>query len=282
MNCPSCGAELPDGAKFCGVCGNPIPGDVQAQPQQMQGGYPQQMQGGYQQQMQGGYPQQMQGGYQQPGMQPNMIYVQKAPSQSGMVFADMWRLFGEGITRPYSAFRSVIDRGRHIQGFLIGMFDLIVVFLLILIHVPFGNYSSYGGYDIGFRATQALYTVILMTGVYFLTALAGYIFRDKVKNYSYMQILGMLGSTTVYVVFAIAAEFLFGLFSAPMASIFEYSAIAVWTGFSVLVIKEVAGGSEDAKVNKAVFSEAVVLFSMMLLQFTIEKVGEMAFFGLMF
>ncbi len=62
MKCSNCGAELPEGAKFCVVCGQTVIQPVNPAQQPMQQGYPQQqpMQQGYPQQqpMQQGYPQQ--------------------------------------------------------------------------------------------------------------------------------------------------------------------------------------------------------------------------------
>ena len=71
MFCNNCGAQLPDGSKFCTACGATLAQDAAPQQPQQPGGY-QPQQGGYPQQPQGGYPQQpggypQQGPYQQPG-----------------------------------------------------------------------------------------------------------------------------------------------------------------------------------------------------------------------
>ncbi|MBO5609015.1 MAG: zinc ribbon domain-containing protein [Eubacterium sp.] len=268
MNCPNCGAALPDGAMFCGACGNKIVSQQMGQPQMQQMGQPQMQQMGQPQFQQP----QMQPGMMQPGMMPNGMYMQQ-PSQAGFVFGDMWRLFAEGITRPFSAAKSVAERGRGIQGLLIAIFGALVAFFLILIHLPYGNYStdsyfgySYSVYSVGDRALQAFLTFLVVAAVYLLTATAGYIFRDKSKpQYSFKNILGMLGSVTVYPLFVAGLEFIFGLFSAPIAGTFETVMIIIWVGFSTVVLKEVIGGTEEGKTVKAVFSNAVVICGVALL-----------------
>ena len=273
MNCPNCGSQLPDGALFCGSCGNKIQA---AAPQQQFQQQPQFQQQQFQQQPQ------FQQGMMQPGMmQPNGMYMQAPPSQAGIAVADMWKLFAEGITRPYTAAKSVVERGRGLAGFLIAIFMAVVVFFLLLIHLPFGNYSeSYYGitistYTVGYRALQAFLTVLVMTAIFMLTALAGYIFRDKSKpQYTYMNIMGMLGSTLVYPLFAVALQFIFGLFSAPMANSVELGALILWACFSTVILRDVIGGTEEAKTVKAVFSEAVIICGLSLLVALIELASK--------
>ena len=277
MNCPSCGAALPDGALFCGNCGSQIQGGAQPQ-QQPQMQQPQMQQ--FQQQSQ--FQQQFQQGMMQQGFQPNGMYMQAQPSQAGIAFADMWKLFAEGITRPFTAAKSVVERGRGLAGFLIAIFMAVVVFFLLLIHLPFGNYAStsyYGfsisTYSVGYRALQAFLTVLVMTAIFMLTALAGYIFRDKSKpQYSYMNIMGMLGSTLVYPLFAVGLQFIFGLFSAPMASAVECGALIIWSCFSTVILREVIGGTEEAKTVKSVFSVAVIICGLSLLVALIEMASK--------
>jgi len=113
MNCPTCGATIPDGSVFCGNCGAQVstaaaapaaapaaqPAYQQptyqqqayAQPQQQyqqpQQQY-QQPQQGYQQQYQQGYQQQYQQGYQQQYQAPPLEFAANpAEVQQGKVFA---------------------------------------------------------------------------------------------------------------------------------------------------------------------------------------------------
>ena len=277
MNCPNCGAALPDGAMFCGSCGTSVQGggQPQMQPQMQQFQQQPQMQPQMQQfQQQPQFQQQgMMGGY------PGGMYMQAPPSAAGMAFADMWRLFGEGITRPLSAARSVVERRRGVSGLLLGIFYIIVVFFLLLIHLPFGKVEV----PVGDRAMQGLYTIIIICGIYFLTALAGYIFRDKMNpNYSYLNILGMLGSLTVYPLFFAVLEMIFGLFNMGIAFDIQNITMVVWACMATVVLKEVIGGSEDGKMVKAVFSQAVIIIALALFALLIQSSLKGEPFGMVF
>lgn len=263
MNCPYCGAPAPDGTAFCVTCGKPL-----AAAQQQMGGQPMggqqfggqpmggQMMGG---QQYGGQPM----GGQMMGGQPMGMYQQMPPSQAGMIFSDIFRLFGESITKPATSALSVVEKNRGLQGLFIAVLQVILVFFTFLIHLPVGEFSQFFQIEDRAKIGAVMFFVVALS--YMLYVVAGFLFRDK-SNFglNFVNIMGMYGTAMTYSTLLIVLIFIFGLFSMGIAAILAFLSIFSWICSAYNVTKQVVGGSEDAKTVTANITCIAVSFIVVL------------------
>ncbi len=175
MNCPNCGALIPDGSGFCGACGANL-----AQPQNMQGGFqqPQNIQGGFQpqQNMQGGFqPQQnMQGGFQpqqnmQGGFQPQQNMqggYQQQNMQGG--FQPQQNMQGGYQQMNVAPKPKMIHVPKYVKPSVCRIVGAVLILVFSFVPVWFGM-GAYGMYQgVGFFATGG--GILALWGVLFILA----------------------------------------------------------------------------------------------------------------
>ena len=225
-----------------------------------------------------GYQQNMGPQYQQ-GMNPQFQQGYAAPmpqGQAGMIFSDTFRLFVESITSPVTAYRSVIDQNRFVQGILLIVLEALLAFFTFLIHLPIGSVSKYVAevLNANVRAKIGGMVILVILFVVVLTAVAALIFRDKfVQGYTFLSLLGMFGTATVYGSLGFLVVFFFGVFSPLIAGTIAACMVTVWFGQSFMILHEVIGGDENTKAVRSIISIAAVTFIFIIMAYMLVKNG---------
>ncbi len=216
--------------------------------------------------------------YQQgPGPQYQQYQQGYAPmpqGQAGMVISDTFRLFIESVTSPVTAYRSVIDQNRFVQGILLIVLEVLLAFFTFLIHLPVGSLpKSVSEYlNANFRAKIGGIIILVVLCVVVLTVVAAFIFRDKfVQGYTFLGLLGMFGTATAYGSLGFLVMFFFGLFSPLIAGTVAACMVMVWVGQSLMILYEVIGGDENSKMIKSIISVAAVTFIFIILAYLLIK-----------
>ena len=203
-------------------------------------------------------------------------YAPMPQGQAGMIFSDTFRLFVESITSPVTAYRSVIDQNRFVQGILLIVLEVLLAFFTFLIHLPIGSVSKYVAevLNANVRAKIGGMVILVILFVVVLTAVAALIFRDKfVQGYTFLSLLGMFGTATVYGSLGFLVVFFFGLFSPLIAGTIATCMVAVWFGQSFMILHEVIGGDENTKAVRSIISIAAVTFIFIIMAYMLVKNG---------
>ena len=184
MNCPYCGAQYPDNAAFCPVCGGSLqaaPQYAQSQPycpppqetHPQQGQFPQQQQRVFPQQ--GPYPQQPQGAYPQQEQYPHQsqnAFPQQGPySQQTQGVYSQQRMYPESLSQYYTpgfsvrandpAILAAVKKNRKAAG----------IFGLIFVPLPFLGFVIYSAVSDKMEMKSALLYGGIISGVFLLFAL---------------------------------------------------------------------------------------------------------------
>ena len=181
-------------------------------------------------------------------VQPNP-QIQTAQNYFGAVL----KLVTDFCTKPISTITSVISGENVAEAYGVGAWNLLVLFITLMIHLPFGEVS--GEIEVGYRARLGFVAVV---GCVILIAIGAgiHVLVQKIRNqqmqYGYLRVVAALCLVTIPTTLCFVVGFIFGFFAIGVAMCVYVLGLACYIRLSLYVYHVGIFGDADKKAVCAV------------------------------